>query len=130
MVHITRKKKETRKYETRNEFRFNFSPHAKGHPQYIFGKKGDKYKGLPLTTSPVEKIRHVALKSNPDPHGKKPSYLEIRKPDTAHERYYSDPLKGWKFAKEDMPFVRHRIKIYKKSMNRKPPMWYEKKKKK
>ena len=39
------------------------------------------------------------------------------------------PLEDWEFAKEDMPVVRHAIKKYKKSTNRKPKSWYEKKRK-
>ena len=33
------------------------------------------------------------------------------------------------FARDDMGIVRHRTKKYKKSYNRKPPMYYENKKK-
>ena len=61
---------------------------------------------------------------------KSPSYLQLTKPHTAKTDYYSDVLQGWTFSKEDMSIVRHRIKKYKKSMNRKPPMWYQSKSKK
>ena len=129
-IHMARKKKETRKFVPRNEFRYNKSPRADHHPQYIFGKKGEKLKGLPLTTSPSDKYKHIALTKNPNSKDKRISYLQLVKPHTAHERYFSEPLEGWRFAKEDMPLIRHRIKQYKKSMNRKPLMWYEKKKQK
>ena len=127
---MSRKKKETRKYEPRNEFRYNLSPHAKGHPHYVFGKKGNKLKSLGLTTHPKAGIRHYELSRNPDQSDNRTSFLQLTKPHTAHEKYYSDPLNGWNFSSEDMPIVRHRIKQYKKSMNRKSLMWYEKKKRK
>ena len=130
MRKIARKKKPTRKYIPKNEFRMNYSPQAKGHPHFIFGRKGDKYKSLGLTTEPKDDIRHIRLSKNPNPNDSRPSYLQLTKPHTASISYYGkDVLEGWAFGSEDMPVVRHRIKKYKKSMNRKPPMWYEKKKK-
>ena len=80
-----------------------------------------------MTTHPKENIKHYELSKNPNPHDERKSYLQLTKPHTANKRYYSEPLIDWNFAKEDMPVVRHKIKQYKKSMNRKPPMWYEKK---
>ena len=123
-----RKKKQSRKYKPRNEFRYNDSPLADGHPHYVFGEINGKYKSLGLTRSPVEGIRHVPLTRNPNPDSKDKSYLQLRV-HTAKKDYYDDPLKGWKFAKADMPVVRNTIKKYKKSTNRKPKLWYEKKRK-
>ena len=125
---MARKKKETRKYTPRNEFRYNDSPLAEGHPHYVFGEKNGKYKSLGLTTSPVEGIRHVKLSKNPEPNNQNDSYLQMRV-HTAKKKYYDEPLKDWEFAKEDKPIVRHRIKEYKKSTNRKPKGWFEKKRK-
>ena len=124
---MPRKKKPTRKYEPRNEFRINNSPHANGHPHYIFGEKNGKYKSLGLTTSPRPDVRSVELSKNPEPSNTDKSYLQFEV-HTAKKSYYrKDVLQGWGFAPEDMPVVRHRIKKYKKSYNRKPPMYYEKK---
>ena len=130
MIYISRKRKPSRKYVPRNEFRYNHSPHSRGHPHYVFGQKGNKFKSLGLTTHPRKGIKHIPLSQNPNSNDKTISYLQLTKPHTAHVKYYSEPLTDWKFAKEDRPIVRHRIKQYKKSMNRRPPMWYEKKKQK
>ncbi len=70
----------------------------------------------------------MKLSKNPDPSSKKDSYLQLKEVHTAKEGYYSDPLSGWQFAPDDMAVARHRIKKYKKSYNRKPFMYYEKKK--
>ena len=71
------------------------------------------------------------LRKNPNPNDKSTAYLPFVKPHTAKITLYDkEVLEGWRFDKEDMPVIRHRIKKYKKSYNRKPPMWYEKKKQK
>ena len=127
---MPRKKKQTRKYEPRNEFRINNSPHAGCHPQYVFGEKNGKYKSLGLTTSPRKDIKHVKLTKNPNPNDSRESYLQTKEVHTANKKYYSPILSGWMFALEDMGIIRHRTKKYKKSYNRKPPMYYENKKKK
>lgn len=124
---MARKKKQTRKYKPRNEFFINDSPLAEGHPHYVFGETASgKYKSLGLTTHPVESIKHVRLHKNPEPNNDEPSYLQMRV-HTAKKNYYTIPLLGWTFAKEDMPVVRHIIKAYKKSTNRKPKDWYVRK---
>ena len=69
------------------------------------------------TTYPANK-RHYELHKNPNPKDNRTSYLLLDKPTTAGTKFYSEPLKGWSFAKEDMPIVRHRIKVYKKAYNR------------
>ena len=127
---MARRKKQTRKYIPRNEFRFNNSPYAMGHPHYIFGEKNGKYKSLGLTTSPRSDVRSVELSKNPDPLSSDYSYLQLKRVHTAKKKYYGkSALSNWRFAPEDMAVVRHRIKEYKKSYNRKPPMYYEQKKK-
>lgn len=126
---MARKKKQSRKYEPRHEFRINNSPHAGGHPHYVFGEKNGKYKSLGLTTSPSKNIKHVKLTKNPNPNDASTSYLQIKEVHTANKKYYSSILPNWMFARDDMGIVRHRTKKYKKSYNRKPPMYYENKKK-
>lgn len=116
---MARKKKQSRKYIPRNEFRYNNSPLAEGHPHYVFGEtRSGKYKSLGLTTHPIKSIRHVELHKNPEPNNTDKSFLQLRI-HTAKKKYYSAPLSDWTFAKEDMPVVRHTIKKYKKSTNRK-----------
>ena len=83
-----------------------------------------------MTTTRPDNVSYYTLRKNPNPEDKEISYLPMVKPQTAKKHYFGDVLSGWKFSKDDMPFVRHKIKKYKKSYNRKPPMWYEKKKQK
>lgn len=113
-----RKKKPTRKFKPRNEFRKNHSPATIGHPNYIFGETKTKYKSFGLTSSPREEERCIKLSKNPNPNNTNDSYLKL-KVFTSKKSYVEDtPLEGWAFAKEDMPIVRHFIKKYKKSTNR------------
>ena len=69
---MARKKKTTRKYIPRNEFRYNNSPHTEGHPHYVFGEKGKKYMSLGLTRQPVDGIPHIKLSKNPNPDDSSP----------------------------------------------------------
>lgn len=125
---MSRKKKETRKYIPKNEFRYNNSPTASGHPHYVFGETKTHYKSLGLTTHPKDDYPHYKLTKNPNPKSNDESHLQLAI-HSANKKYYDKPLKNWNFAKEDMPVVRHTIKKYKKSTNRKPKSWYEKKRK-
>ena len=124
---MARKKKESRKYKSLDEFRYNNSPLADGHLHHVFGEKGNKYKSLGLTHSKDNTAKKIKI-DNPNPNDKEPSYLQLRV-HTAKKKYYSDKVEGLQFTKEARGVVRHRIKQYKKSTNRKPPMWYENKKK-
>lgn len=126
---MARKKKPSRKYTPRNEFRINYGPRAQDHPHYIFGETKTKYKSLGLTTEPKLEHPSTKLKRNPNPVDSSDSFLQF-KVHTDKKEYYGKPLSGWSFSADDMPVVRHRIKKYKRAMNRKPPMWYEKKKRK
>lgn len=127
---MARKKKPTRKFKPKNEFRYNVSNIAMSHPHYIFGETASgKYKSLGLTHTPDEKHRYYPLTGNPDPHDNDKAYLQWRVHTASPEYYSKYPLRGWKFSHEDMAIVRHRIKEYKKSINRQPKNWYEKKRK-
>lgn len=125
---MARKKKESRKYKPLDEFRYNRSPLAKGHLHYVFGEKNDKYKSLGFTHSKDNTARKIKI-DNPNPLDNEPSYLQLRV-HTAKKSYYSDKLEGLRLTSEARGIIRHRVKQYKKSMNRKPPMWYMKKKNK
>ena len=115
-----RKKKQTRKYRPRNEFRRNDSPLAGGHPHFVFGETNSgKLKSIGLTHNPDDEHRHYPLSKNPNPLDDKQSFLQDRV-HTAKKKYYGESLPDWKFAKEDMSIVRHITKKYKKSTNRKP----------
>ncbi len=119
VIKIARKKKGTRKFTPRNEFRFNFGRRANNHPHYVFGEKNGKYKSIGLTTTYPENIKHYVLKKNPEPNNLDKAYMILGRPFTEPKSHYGQVLKGWSFHKEDMPMVRHHIKKYKKSYNRK-----------
>ena len=125
-----RKKKQSRKFKPKNEFRYNLSYTSNGHPEYIFGEtNAGKYKSLPITHKPSSHSKYYPLTKNPDPSDDRKAYLRhnVR---TASPKYYSkEPLEGWTFSKVDKAIVRHRIKEYKKGMNRQPKNWYVNKRK-
>ena len=116
-----RRKKQTRKFKPRNEFRYGRSYTTQGHPQYIFGETpSGKLKSFSLTHTPNDKYVHYPLSKNPNPNDKDSAHIQDHV-HTGPVNYYSkDALEGWSFAKEDMPIVRHIKKKYKKSSNRKP----------
>ena len=114
---MARKKKPTRKYKPKNEFRYNNSKSGVGHPNYVFGETNTSYKSLSITHRPNILYKNVLLSVNPNPNDKSDAYLEL-KPKTARKEYYSKPLIGWNFSKVDMPIVRHTTKKYKKATNR------------
>lgn len=122
------RKKRTRKYKARNEFRRNNSPLAQGHFNYVFGETDTHYKSLGLTTHPQADIPHYELTKNPNPKDKQTSYLQLKVLST-QKRFMPKKETGWSFAKEDMRVVRPVIKQYKKRTNRKPKGWYVKKRK-
>lgn len=124
-----RKKKETRKYVPRNEFRHNYSSLTDGHIHYVFGETKSKYKSMGLTHEPNIAYKQIRLSSNPNPSDPNPSYLEPNVK-TFKKSSYGKPLSNWSFSKEDHAIVRHYKKRYKKSYNRKPPGYYDLKKKK
>lgn len=127
---MARKKKPSRKYKPRNEFRRNISASSQGHFDYVFGETETHYKSLGLTTHPSreDKVPHYALKLNPNLNDERQSYLRLKVKNT-NKKFLPDEGKqeNWNFAKEDMPVVRHTIKKYKKSTNRKPKNWYVRK---
>ena len=122
------KKRKTRNYIPRNEFRHNESPLANNHFNYVFGETDTHYKSLGLTTHPRDDIPHYKLTKNPNSKDSGNSYLQLKVLST-QKRYLPKKLNDWNFSKEDMPVVRHTIKKYKKSTNRKPKLWYDKKRK-
>lgn len=123
------RKQKSRKYIPRNEFRRNISPSAKAHYNYVFGETETHYKSMGLTTHPHKDVPHYALHKNPNPNDKSQSYLQLKVLST-NKKYLPNKEENWSFASEDMPIVRHRIKKYKQSTNRKPKNWYLKKNKK
>ena len=124
---MARKKRQSRKYTPRNEFRRNISRSGVGHFDFVFGETKSQYKSIGLTHTPDDKYKTYPLKQNPNPSDSKQSYLRLSARST-NKKFFEEPKEDWKFAKEDMPVVRHTIKQYKKSTNRKPKNWYSRKK--
>lgn len=114
---MARKKKPTRKYKPRNFFAVNHSKRAQHHPGYIFGEKDGKYYSFGLTHSPKEEYPYASLRHNPDPNDPTPSYMQKRLLKTPKK--FIKPIPGWTFHPEDWPLIRHIIKKYKKSQNKK-----------
>ena len=127
---MARKKKQSRKFKPKNELRYNLSYTSNGHPEYIFGEtNAGKYKSLSITHKPSPRSKYYELTENPDPCDDRKAYLRnnVR---TGSPKYYSkEPLDGWAFSKIDQAIVRHRIKEYKKGLNKKPKNWYVNKRK-
>ena len=116
---MARKRRYTKKYTPKNEFRINNSPVAKGHPAYVFGETKTKFKSFGLTTEARDRERKIRLSRNPDPSDKRDSFIRV-KPVTANKKYYSAPKSDWSFGKVDQAVVRHLKKDYKKRAYRKP----------
>ena len=125
---MARKKKSTRKYKLRNEFRQNHSPSARGHYDYVFGETDKYYKSIGLTSNRDDKYPKYKLTKNPNPFSTEDSFIRLNTRSTL-KRYMPKIEKGWRFDKKDMSVVRHIIKTYKKNLNRKPKNWYVNKKK-
>lgn len=125
---MARKRKNTRKYTPKNEFRRNISKSSAGHFDYVFGETQTHYKSLGLTHTPDKDNSYYPLKKNPNPEDKQQSYLKLKVRST-NKKYLPKKEENWSFSKDDMPVVRLTVKKYKKSTNRKPKDWYVKKKK-
>ena len=72
------KKRKSRKYIPRNEFRRNLSKSAQAHYNYVFGETDTHYKSLGLTTHPRNDIPHYELTKNPNPNDKRTSFLQLK----------------------------------------------------
>ncbi|MEG1790833.1 MAG: hypothetical protein RR033_03130 [Clostridia bacterium] len=112
-----RKNNQTRKYKPLNEFRYNRSPTAGNHPNYVFGETPTKYKSVGLTTHPRENIKHIPLRKNPNPKEDRQSFVQ-NKVLTSRKNYLEERLDGWNFAREDMAIIRLIKKDYKKRTRR------------
>ena len=128
---MTRKKKQSRKYMPRNEFRYNNSPSSRGHLQYIFGEtRGGKYKSFGFTHQASDAEKKIQFQNNPNPQDNRPSFMRT-KVVTAQKRWFTNPpVAGLSLGTEERAIVRFFRKRYNKSLNRHPPGYYEQKKKK
>ena len=79
----------------------------------IYSRLADAEAPFPALSSSLP----IKLRSNPENGNSSDSYVETH-PKTAKKKYYSEPLKDYKFSDEDMSIIRHLIKKYKKSTTR------------
>ena len=110
---VARRKKPSRKYTTRNEFRYNNSSEAGGHPQYVFGEKNGRYLSLGITSHPKKEYPYYPLSKSPNPKETRPNYIQ-KKPFKTKKKFFGKILSSWKFTSDDMHTVRHITKKYKK----------------
>lgn len=116
---MARKKKPSRKYTPRSEFRYNNSKRAAGHPHYIFGEKDGFYYSLGLTTHPHPEYPTFSLSKNPDPNSTKKSHVQRNVFVDPCRFYKAKPkFKYWRFDNNDIPIIRHIIKSYKRTLNK------------
>jgi len=91
-------------------FRKIHSKETRNHPTYVYGKDEKEYKVVSLTTEEyTNNVKNVSLKKNPNPFSTDKAYM-LPHPKKVSTKNKSRKLKGWKFAKEDMPSVKNVIK--------------------
>lgn len=113
-VFLKNKDKQNKRFQP--HFRKAYNGKFTGHPQYVYGEDGMRYKILGLTSSPITNgVYNVRLKENPEPHNSAPSYVRPN-PDKEKKGAFGERLKGWKFSSEDKKTVKN---IINKSGNKK-----------
>ena len=88
-----------------------------GHPNFVFGRVGDKYKSFGLTHKPKKNHPYVPLTKNPNPNDKRDAFLQ-KKVLSTDKRYMSPIEEKWEFSPDDRAVARHYAKKYKKEEDR------------
>ena len=113
-----KRKKPSRKYTPRNEFRYCKSYRAGGpnnpHPHYVFGEYNGDYYSLGLTSHPNPNFPYVMLSRNPNPYSKKKMAVQINPFIEPIGEYDPKPKKKWKFHKNDIPIIQRIISFFTK----------------
>ena len=113
---MARKKKPSRKYTPRNEFRYCFAESAGGkdnpHPHYIFGEHNGYYYSLGLTSHPHKKYTYERLSYNPNPSSRKKMAVLIDPFTEPIGEYDKKPKKKWKFHFKDLPIIQRLIDLF------------------
>lgn len=102
-----------KKFFSLNFFAKNHSKQSMGHPNFVFGRVGDKYKSFGLTHKPKENHPYVPLTKNPNPNDKRDAFLQ-KKVLSTDKRYMSPIEEKWEFSPDDRAVARHYAKKYKK----------------
>lgn len=102
----------------KNRFQMHFRKFKNGkftgHPQYVYGEDGRKYKILGITSSPFTNgVANIELDKNPEPNNKKVAYIRP-KPDKVDKGVQNVRLNGWKFSNSDKKKVYAVIEKYDK----------------
>lgn len=80
-----------------------------GHPVYVYGEEGDKYKVLGITTAPeTNGVKNILLEVNPEPKKKSLAYIRS-KPEKEDKGACSERLKGWHLSGKDKKKVQEII---------------------
>ena len=86
----------------KKHFRKNHSKKSHGHPAFVYGKRGDEYRYLGLTHSPITHgKRNVRLRANPNPCDHKLSYVRPFARTDKIKYFSKKKLLGWRISKKD-----------------------------
>jgi len=102
--------REIAKQETRNEFRKKNSKDGRGHPTYIYARRGDDFYYIGLTHAKITNgVKNIKLERNPNPKDKREAYF-IPRSQSNKKASFGKKLKGWHFSDSD----KQKIKKYTK----------------
>lgn len=104
-------------------FRKIYNGRFTGHPVYVYGEDGGKYKVLGLTSAPeTNGVKNILLEVNPEPHNKSAAYIRPA-PRTENKGAFGIVLKGWHLNGKDKKTVQKIIELseVKKGKKKKEP---------
>ncbi len=109
-------KKNKPKFEPKDEFRFN---NDTCHPNYVFGKSGNRYKSMGLTHKEYTfGRRNMPLDKNPDKTDKDKAYIRNGIISSKVQNYGNKTLNNFEFSKEDKAKVKSKRRNYQKRLKR------------
>ena len=113
---MARKKKQSRKYIPKNEFRYNNSTN---HPNYIFEEFDNKYHSVGIThKSKTFGKNNMPLLNNPDSRKINLAYIRNGVITDKKKNYSKKPIKNMSFSAIDFPKVKSKIRNFKKRQNK------------
>ena len=102
----------SKKTVKKDEFRTN---KRNGHPSYIYEKRGNRYRYIGITHSPITSgVKNIELEQNPNPKDSNKAYMRT-KTSVDKEKNFKDKKKGYYFVNEDEKKVKRIIRKNKKS---------------
>jgi hypothetical protein len=95
------KKRKDKKIRSKDEFRRLNNIEEKGHPTYIYAKKGKNFECIGITHAEITKgIKNIPLEKNPDPQDAERAFIRP-KTSKAPTKKFGRKLEGWKFTEND-----------------------------